>query len=1020
MSESILKALMRLFAIIADVEIGENGEINNPGRVIVASYLKQQLNQELVDEYLKLFDEYIAQHHSKKGKKRMSANSVKVLAICSQVNDELRQEQKMLVLLKLFEFIHHGSDIKEEELEFVKTVADTFNINELEYNNCKSLILDTPDKIPHKENLLLIDGNKEVSNPEVKHIFIEHFVGQLVILHIESTNMYAFGYVGEETFYLNSQVINPMRVYVLVKGSSIRSRKTSPIYYSDIVGAFLSQSKSEKIIFTAKNVEFRFKNSDNGLHCFNFSEETGQLIGVMGGSGAGKSTLLNILNGNIQPQQGDVLINGYNIYTEKEAIKGVVGFVPQDDLLIEELTVYQNLYYNSKLCFSGYTETQIDDAVTKVLQDLDLYEIRNLKVGGPLNKYISGGQRKRLNIALELIREPDVMFVDEPTSGLSSMDSEMVMDLLKEITLKGKLAIINIHQPSSDIFKLFDKILILDKGGHPIYFGNPTESIVYFKKATNHVNANEGECTTCGNVNPEQVLQIIESKVVDEYGKLTKSRKISAKEWNKHYMDTLDVNFKEKEYSKTIPKNNFKIPNKINQFRIFTVRDVLSKLTNKQYILLNFLEAPLLAFILGYFTKYVAGEKFLFSENENLYAYLFMAIVVSLFLGMTVSAEEIIRDRKILQRERFLSLSRFSYINSKVMIMFILSAIQMFSFVLIGNYILGIQGLTFNYFIILYSTSCFANMLGLNISSALNSVVTIYILIPFILVPQLLLSGVIVKFDKLHKSFASHKFVPVVGDLMTSRWAFEALAVTQYKDNKWEKNFFDIEKKKSYAEFRFNYLIPELINKLDGCQRYLEQPTAEIDINKNLLILKNEIELLDKSFSKKTFKKLDQLNKKSFNSEVAEYTLNYLESKKKYFNKKYNESTIEADKKYTELSKQYPNKNDLITLKEDYFSNGLSDLVTNKNSFQTIYETDERLIQMTKPIYKDPESNYGRAHFYAPYKNLFGKKIDTLWFNTGFIWLTTIFMYLALVFDWLKKLLNVGDKIKFGRKKDRD
>ncbi len=1020
MSESILKALMRLFAIIADVEIGENGEINNPGRIIVTSYLKQQLNQELVDEYLKLFDEYIAQHHSKKGKKRMSANSVKVLAICSQVNDELRQEQKMLVLLKLFEFIHHGSDIKEEELEFVKTVADTFNINELEYNNCKSLILETPDKVPHKENLLLIDGDKDFSNTEVKHIFIEHFSGQLVILHIESTNMYAFGYIGEETFYLNSQVINPMRVYVLVKGSSIRSRKTSPIYYSDIVGAFLSQSKAEKIVFTAKNVEFRFKNSDNGLHFFNFSEETGQLIGVMGGSGAGKSTLLNILNGNIQPQKGDVLINGHNIYTEKDAIKGVVGFVPQDDLLIEELTVYQNLYYNSKLCFSGYTETQIDEAVTKVLQDLDLYEIRNLKVGGPLNKYISGGQRKRLNIALELIREPDVMFVDEPTSGLSSMDSEMVMDLLKEITLKGKLAIINIHQPSSDIFKLFDKILILDKGGHPIYFGNPTESIVYFKKATNHINANEGECNTCGNVNPEQVLQIIESKVVDEYGKLTKSRKISAKEWNKHYMETLDVSFKEKAYSSKIPKNNFKIPSKINQFRIFTVRDVLSKLTNRQYILLNFFEAPILAFILGYFTKYVAGERFLFSENENLYAYLFMAIVVSLFLGLTVSAEEIIRDRKILQRERFLSLSRFSYINSKVMIMFVLSAIQMLSFVLIGNFILGIQGLTLNYFIVLYSTSCFANMLGLNISSALNSVVTIYILIPFILVPQLLLSGVIVKFDKLHKSFASHKFVPFVGDLMTSRWAFEALAVTQYKDNKWEKNFFDIEKKKCYAEFRFNYLIPELINKLDDCQRYITQPTKDIDINKNLLILKNEIELLDKSFSKKTFKKLDLLNKKSFTSEVGEYTLNYLESKKKYFNKKYNESTIEADKKYTELSKKYPNKNDLITLKEDYFSIGLSDLVTNKNSFQTIYETDDRLIQMTKPIYKDPESNYGRAHFYAPYKNLFGKKIDTLWFNTGFIWLTTIFLYLALIFDWLKKLLNVGDKIKFGRKKDRD
>ena len=103
----------------------------------------------------------------------------------------------------------------------------------------------------------------------------------------------------------------------------------------------------------------------------------------------------------------------------------------------------------------------------RVLMDIDLIGIKNLAVGDPINKYISGGQRKRLNIALELIREPSVLFADEPTSGLSSMDSEMVMLLLKEQTLKGRLVIVNIHQPSSDIYKLFDKLLIMDKGGYP-------------------------------------------------------------------------------------------------------------------------------------------------------------------------------------------------------------------------------------------------------------------------------------------------------------------------------------------------------------------------------------------------------------------------------------------------------------------------------------------------------------------------------------------------------------------------
>lgn len=1029
MSETILKALMRLFAIIAEAgssdesEQEQEGEKKDVGRTVVESYLKQQLNQELVDEYLKLFDEYLALHHSKKGKKRLSANSVKVLAICEQVNEELRQEQKMLVLLKLLEFINFNSNITEYELEFVKTVSEVFNISKDEYANCKALVLEKPEMIPGKEQVLIIDGQNEAILPEFKHLSVEHLVGMIVMMHIPSTNMYAFGYVGDDALYLNSNVISPKRVYVLVKGSTIRSRKFNPIYYSDIVGAFLAKSERPKIVFSAVGVEFYFKNSKNGLHPFNFSEETGQLIGVMGGSGAGKSTLLNILNGNIKPQKGHILINGFDIHNDKDKIKGVIGFVPQDDLLIEELTVFQNLYYNGKLCFANYTDEQLTEACNKVLLDLDLFEIRNLKVGGPLNKFISGGQRKRLNIALELIREPDIMFVDEPTSGLSSMDSEMVMDLLKEITLKGKLAIINIHQPSSDIYKLFDKILILDKGGYPIYFGNPGEAVVYFKRLTNHANAEESECASCGNVNPEQVLQIVEQKVVDEYGKLTKNRKTSAKEWNVSFLEKIGAGFKEKTYTSDLPPNNFKIPGKFRQFLIFTTRDVLSKLTNRQYILMNFLEAPILAVILGYFTKYISGDEYNFSENENLFAYLFMAVVVALFLGMSVAAEEIIRDRKILQREAFLNLSRFSYVNSKILIMFTLSAIQVFTFLLVGNFVLGIKGMTFNYFIVLFATSCFANLIGLNISSALNSVVTIYILIPFILVPELLLSGVIVKFEKLHRSVASYSFVPVVGDLMTSRWAFEALAVTQFKDNQWQKNFFDIEKEKSYHEFRFNYLIPELVNRLDQSDTYINEKTGSAEeFADNLMLLRNEIKKIEKTAKKKSFgkEKLNALTPEKFDAKTVEYTRKYLDKKKKEHSNLFNKASNKSDSVYNVLLKTYGDKETLIKLKEDYNNISLADLVTNKNSFETLVEENNRIVQLTKPIFKDPESNYGRAHFYAPYKNIFGYHMDTLYFNVAFIWLTSLFMYIALVFNWLRKALEFSDNAKIFKKKGKD
>ena len=199
-------------------------------------------------------------------------------------------------------------------------------------------------------------------------------------------------------------------------------------------------------------------------------------------------------------------------------------------LLVEDLTVFQNLYFGAKLCFSDKTEKEIVDLVDETLKDFDLNEARNLKVGTPLNKFISGGQRKRLNIAVELIREPAILFVDEPTSGLSSFDSERIILMLKRQTFKGKLVIANVHQPSSDVYKLFDKLIVMDQGGRVIYQGNPMDAVVYFKHEGQYLKAEESECQCCGNVNTEQILRVIEARVVNEYGKLTRKRKRSAQE----------------------------------------------------------------------------------------------------------------------------------------------------------------------------------------------------------------------------------------------------------------------------------------------------------------------------------------------------------------------------------------------------------------------------------------------------------------------------------------------------------
>jgi len=1023
MSERILRALMQMFSIIAKVD-----GISNTGRAIVESFLKQQLNKEQVEKYIGIFDEFIeAQQASAKKKdgsaKRTSLNSVKVLKICSQINQELEQPQKVIVLVRLLEFIHSDDNISEQENEFVITVAESFNISIEEYNQLRAFVEDTAENIPHTPNILVINNKANGYENDCKHIFCDTLSSDVRVIQIGSVGMYALRIYGNIELQLNGQGISKERVHILTPGSSLRNSKVKPIYYSDIISRFLSDSSKARISFEAKNIEYKFKGGKLGLRNINIREEGGKLIGIMGGSGAGKSTLLNVLNGVEVPSGGQVLINGKNIHVEKKFVEGVIGHVTQDDLLIEELTVYQNLFYNAKLCFGNLSDEDIAKKCHSLLADLGLSETKELKVGSPLEKTISGGQRKRLNIGLELIREPSVLYVDEPTSGLSSRDSENIMDLLKELSLKGKLIFVVIHQPSSDIFKMFDKLQILDVGGYPIYYGNPVDAVSYFKTLVQHVNAEESECWNCGNVNPELIFNIIESKVLDEYGNLTHNRKTSPSEWNKNYVEKIESTIPEIKQQDEIPAAIFKIPNSFKQFKVFITRDVLSKLTNTQYLLINFIEAPLLAFILAYLVKYYNSDAsnfkgYIFRENENLMAYMFMSVVVALFLGLTVSAEEIIRDRKIRKRESFLNLSKGSYLWSKIIIMFTLSALQTFLFVLVGNNLLEVKGMFTDYWLMLFSAACFANMLGLNISSAFNSAVTIYILIPFLIIPQLLLAGVVVKFDKLNPTLAKQGGVPVVGELMASRWAFEALSVNQFKENKYEKNFYKYKKANSISQYKKNFWQQKLINKISEIEHEAKDNFKVDKREKDLLLLKNEIIKEQKLLKNRyKFEAIDKLNTKEYTPEIASALKKFLNSINEHYINFENKYRQQEDALTQKLIKEL-GQEAFINLKDDYTNESLEQLMTNSGDLgERCLELDGKLIQRTDPIYLDPtDSNFGAAHFYAPNKRFMGNLIPTYWFNLAVIWFMSISLMVMLYFEVFKKVIDFFGNISFKKK----
>lgn len=1019
MSEQILKALMQLFAIIA-----HPSSIASDRRSFVEYFLKRQLNQEAVKTYIEVFDYYYEIHQEKLSekslrKKRTSSSSVKVLKICTQINEELTQRQKIIVLVQLLEFVKSGGEITEQEMAFVTTVADSFHVPEEEYKHIEDLAFFGYDKMPSTKKLLVIDNIIDSQFENVLHLTKQALEGQIRILEVDSSNMYLIKYIGESELYLNGQLLEKEKIYVLTNGSSVRNPKIKPIYYGDIVSQFNIDRIKSRIIFDARDIEFFFKSGKTGLHKLNFTEESGKLVGIMGASGAGKSTLLNVLNGTYPPSKGEILINGINIHTEKDKIEGLIGHVSQDDLLIEELTVYQNLYYNAKLCFDNYTEKEIEKAVTDVLENLGLYEIRDIEVGNPLNKKISGGQRKRLNIALELIREPGVLFLDEPTSGLSSRDSENILDLLKELTLKGKLVFVVIHQPSSGIFKMFDKLLILDNGGYLIYDGDPIDSIIYFKSSIQHANWSESECHCCGNVNPEQIFNIIETKVLDEYGNFTIDRKISPVEWRDNFAKQQAEEPKETTISKQIPPDiklpeiSFKIPNRLKQLVVFIKRDVLSKMANTQYLVINLLEAPLLAFLLAFIIKYynvnvgnVIGYSL--SENSNLPVYIFMSVIVGLFIGLTVSAEEIIKDRKILKREAFLNLSWSSYLLSKISVLFTLSAIQSVVFVVIGNSIMEIKGMYFEYWLVLFSAWCFSNMLGLVISDSFKTVITIYILIPFLIIPQLILSGIIVKFEKLNPNISNPRDIPFYGEIITARWAYEALAVYQFKENKYEKQFYGFDKAMSIADFKKNYWIRTLNNKVSFLERNLDNTEKKQEVEDNIEVLRKEISKELKSESGKivAFRDLDKLYIDKFDKDVINSVKNYLEVLNKYYVKLYNKANGLKDQLISNLQKTSEDREKFMEIKREHYNENLSELMRNSNEINRIIEYNGELFQKIDPIFLDPANPFIKAHFYAPRKQLFGKYYDTFWVNISMMWFMTVVLYVILYFRLFKKTLE--------------
>ena len=977
MNDIVLSSLTNLFALFG----ASNDVDSEKTQKIITNYLMRHFGIRSPKSYLNLYNDLRGFYDETPDLDK----EMVVAGICQKLQARITQMEQLLMLLRLMEFCKMASEhahVLDDPL--FRTVAGNFNISDDLFSAC----LDYAD---------CGAGSRETGVAD-EHGVMLHSYGPdaqpvLKTLWLKSYNRLLFTYMGTDEVLMEDVPVLAGAFQIWQKCGVLKCTRCNPAYYSSIMSAYGEGEGKDAVEMCGRDLNFRFANNPTlGLHNFSFSLKSGQLVAIMGGSGTGKSTLLNILNGSIIPQEGKITINGHDIH--EPAAKALIGFVPQDDLLIEELTVYQNLWFTAKLCFSGMSDAELDAKVMSTLVDLGLDQARDLKVGSPMNKYISGGQRKRLNIALELIRQPAVLFLDEPTSGLSSTDTEKVMNLLKEQTYKGRLIVVNIHQPSSDVYKLFDRLWLLDKGGFPVFDGNPIEAVSYFKNAANYADAQVTTCPACGNVNPEIVLNIIDEKSLDDSGNQTEKRKVQPDEWHKLYLDSRQQ-FEAPAVS-PVPANRQKRPDALHQMVIFLQRNLKAKLTDVQYLLITLLEAPLLALICGVLTKYTPPQGYSVMDNRNLVSYFFMAIIVSTFIGMSGSAEEIIRDRAILKREKFLNLSYGSYIWSKIVFVACVTLIQTLLFVLVGNGVMKLEGQFLMWWGILFASALLAGLTGLVLSQCMNSIVSIYITIPLLLIPQILLCGLVVDFGDLNPKSKTGN-VPVIGNVVPSRWAYEALAVTSFTGNPYEREIAEYEAIKYTAQY-YDYAVrAELVSALETYRDELlkgEEPDAA-----HLQLIGNEMPNLARVAGVEPYAGIISGNPDQFESTYAGLK-EWLEKVDNALDDMGNRATLMSDRVITAKVKELGGNQAMAEFKKANFNTKLESLVLNEQATSLCKVVDAQIIPQAGFVFVEPRSHNGGAPFYSGVKILGETRIATLWFNLGVMAIMAILVALALFFDF--------------------
>jgi len=553
------------------------------------------------------------------------------------------------------------------------------------------------------------------------------------------------------------------------------------------------------------------------------------MVCVMGASGSGKSTLLKAICGQGPPTNGSILLNGQSLYrySNVETLRGYVAYIPQDDAFDEHLSILENLDYAAAIRSPHLSAKDRLRRIDSKLIELGLSERRDSVVGSSVKKHLSGGERKRLNIGLDMISSADVYLFDEPTSGLSSKDSEHVIEIIRSLS-HNKIVLVTIHTPTSKIFQMFNKAILLDKGGRLVFFGTPQETLQYFAAAEHEqqFGAELGGCPSCGTTRPEFIFDVLETPLRDlsgdiiyeenSKGQLVPARRYSPDYWRDKYesfrliQEMRQISLKQEPPTVLPVPSDKKEPTRWRdewvRFTTILKRAFVSKLRNRTNVWTTIFEAPVLAALIGFVLRYAENSNYDFASAFHIPTYLFLALVVSMFLGLTNSCDDIIRDRPILERERNLNIHLPYYVVSKFFTLSLFAVIQSVLFLLIGDAILEIRGMFWPYLWFMGTTAVAGVAGGLLISSLVSDAKTAANIVPLVLIPQIILGGALIKYDEMNRNLdflyvltrdraakdqqpADERMkpkdveVPFICQFIPMRWSYEAMVVAQAKLN---------------------------------------------------------------------------------------------------------------------------------------------------------------------------------------------------------------------------------------------